>query len=79
MIIDFSKMDLHEQRLLKPEQLPEEVLNTWNDWLNNFDASTTENKLASKSLLQVHFDACQKFAIDPAAVASIMKLGEKKK
>lgn len=78
MNIDFSKMDLHEQRLLKQEQLPEAVLNTWNDWLNNFDESTKENKIASSNRLRAHFDACHKFGIIPAAVASIMKLGERK-
>lgn len=78
MNIDFSKMNLNEQRLLRQEQLPEEVLNTWNDWFNNFDESTTENKVANSNRLRAHFDACDKYGVDRSAVASIMKLGERK-
>jgi hypothetical protein len=74
---DFHNMTLQEQRLLTPEQLPPEVIRTWNEWLTNFDESTQEKKAANSTRLQAHFDACKVVGIDSAAVATIMKLGKK--
>ena len=75
--MEYSKMTLAEQRTLSIDQLPTDVIRTWNEWRDNFDESTIEKKQANSARLRAHFAACKAAGINAAAVAYIMKLGQK--
>lgn len=63
---------VEKSNTLQLSDLPADVIDTWNDWKNNFDESTTQKKIETSKRLRKHFDACESAGLDREQVAILL-------